>query len=1098
MDGTGMSAIGDGDTQQLITAEDLAKILRGRPGLIVGPTFSMGAGCLSELAKGIARANDCDEYESEFFIQIDKLLENGMDATELREQLRQIIHKLPKNKSNKSIAKTRWSAVLSASWDSVFEQELQNWCDNSPTRPPVTVISDFQKPVPPRTIPVYKLMGSLYRDDFAVCSIDYRLRTPKWHRALRDFATAAKGQPVLCIGMEDCPWALLDLLAIMLSDSSMESGPLLLLQEDPITSNRQLIDMGKRGLRILRVAMKLDGFLACLKRSESISFTPPLPFGSSDKSYAEELDAFSEFAVVVNTRAKSGIDASEIRLLRDLLFSPTTPRWEPFILSLDFPRTITKSLVAFLSDGLNVQSGVSVAAIVRGASSTGKTTIMKRAALELSNTNALVLWFRPYFYQDGPKQLRSFAECIVRTGANNGKRVVIFVDDPISLGTISVEEIKGVFAAAKIEVVLAVSVRSTDVAVLDSAVSSYAFDGVSAFDVPEKFDDLEWKALPEYLIKIGVCETFEDANSRVSVASSRGCSDILSMLFLMLPETRKYITTSVRNEYFRLGDRTNFSQIVLGELNHSSELLKKAYELVAVAGKYDTPMPIEVLVSTLRIKYTDWLDAGNAIDAGGLKWGLLYEEDSGDADTLVYRTRNSTVTEIVINTVNGGALGYSGELAHMLRLLGACDGSSAIYREFCIRILVPYDRPQLSHLEFQEGLELYCRAIEALPFEDRTLVHHMGLWQKNKGHNPLEARKTLERALNTDLYPYSTRTESKEHIYTSLAATEIDALELKEVSPEEGKQRVFDALERARPEQFQNPYAVHVQAGLLVKLADLTSGPSDPDFINLMHTALADVDRMLLFLKSEFESRKDSRQQVEMLENISSEVLDRCASIEQLTEDAEKMWSQYHRQDGFVLVARKLYSEAKKKNKGSYFKRACDFCIESKDRIEQAGQALSSQLAEVMLHIYFHWRVRRTVFSENAEIIDWNLIDYLAGGIVHNSRSKCDPLYSYLLALAKSHLGDWIKANVIFDDLRRRQLPRIMLYRDRDYLMNDKGGMRRVQGVVRKGAGRDYLHVEILNADILLDRHDKWAQEGQTDHAYIRFRFAGPVAVREP
>jgi len=265
-----------------------------------------------------------------------------------------------------------------------------------------------------------------------------------------------------------------------------------------------------------------------------------------------------------------------------------------------------------------------------------------------------------------------------------------------------------------------------------------------------------------------------------------------------------------------------------------------------------------------------------------------------------------------------------------------------------------------------------------------------------------------------------------------------------------------------------------------------------------VQTALADVDRMLLFLKSDFENRSDKRVQIEMLENISSEVLDRCASNEQLTIDAEKMWSAYKRQDGFVLVARKLYSEAKKKSKGSYFKNAFDLCVASRDRIEQAGQTLSPQFAEVMLHIYFHWRVRRQVLSESMDIINWVLIEDLAKLIVHNSRSKSDPLYSYLLALAKSHLGDWIKANVIFDDLRRRQLPRSMLYRDRDYLMKEKGGMRQVQGIVRKGAGRDFLHVETLSTDFLLDRQDKWAQEGQTDHAYIRFRFAGPIAVREP
>jgi integrase len=72
--------------------------------------------------------------------------------------------------------------------------------------------------------------------------------------------------------MEDCPWALLDLPAIMLSDPSMESRPLLLLQDDPIASNHQSADTGRRGLRILRVAVTLEGFMACLKRTQTCSY----------------------------------------------------------------------------------------------------------------------------------------------------------------------------------------------------------------------------------------------------------------------------------------------------------------------------------------------------------------------------------------------------------------------------------------------------------------------------------------------------------------------------------------------------------------------------------------------------------------------------------------------------------------------------------------------------------------------------------------------------------------------------------------------------------------------------------------------------------
>ena len=137
MDRPGIPPTRDDDTFQSISAEDVMRMLRGRPGLIVGPTLSMGAGCLNELAKKIAKANDCSEYEYGLFPQIDKLIEIGVDPSTLREQLREAFRETGNTSSILSIGRTRWSAVLSASWDTVFEQELQDWCDSSPTRPPV-------------------------------------------------------------------------------------------------------------------------------------------------------------------------------------------------------------------------------------------------------------------------------------------------------------------------------------------------------------------------------------------------------------------------------------------------------------------------------------------------------------------------------------------------------------------------------------------------------------------------------------------------------------------------------------------------------------------------------------------------------------------------------------------------------------------------------------------------------------------------------------------------------------------------------------------------------------------------------------------------
>ena len=72
-------------------------------------------------------------------------------------------------------------------------------------------------------------------------------------------------------------------------------------------------------------------------------------------------------------------------------------------------------------------------------------------------------------------------------------------------------------------------------------------------------------------------------------------------------------------------------------------------------------------------------------------------------------------------------------------------GSQPAYRDFCLRTLVSNE--QLDRLEYQEGLELYDLALESLPYPDRTLKHHKGLWIKNKGKDPILAAKVIEDAL---------------------------------------------------------------------------------------------------------------------------------------------------------------------------------------------------------------------------------------------------------------------------------------------------------------------------------------------------------------
>ncbi len=1075
-----------------IGADALESLLRRPMGLIIGPGITLGAGCLADLARDLA-SHFSVTGPTHLLATCDAIVAKGTKSHEIRERVRSRLKQGRAAGSVSVLAKSRWSAVLSACYGSFFEHEHQTWCDRAPTRAPVTTIDDLRQPIPPRSVPVYKLLGSAHRDDFVVTSNDYRIRQQSWQRVLKDFCGFVQGAPVLCIGLAECPWVVLDLLASMVYDTNLTPGSLLVLSDDPLVGNEQVRELADKGVRVLRVDATLGDVVSAATRSRKAAYTAPLPLHEADLSIAERLEQFIDLAVVINFQTTSHVGVDEVHRLRDLLFSPTAPSWEPYYHKLDFPRTTTSAVRKAVDGAINDKSRHVSGVVVSGPAACGKTTILKRVAYDLACEDHLVLWMRPYFFQDGQAAVRKLFECIKETKAHGGRPVVTFVDDPIGLGSIRIDDLSSVARSTGIDTCFVVAQRTSDALTDDLGLTSDR--ALEELQVPDRFDDDEWKRLPAYLVHLGVCASLKDGETQVSNAPHASAQDVLAMLFWLLPETRNRITSSIRNEHLRLGDRLAFSRLLAGELRGTTDVLREAYELVAVGADYGASVPMEVLVTALGVSFESWLTLSRP---QGLLWGLLYAEGSVTSQSVLYRPRNRIVTDIIVETINGGVLGHSGELVRLRKLIDACNGSAPAYREFCVRLLVPSDRKRLQGLEYVEGLDLYDRAIAALPHEDRTLMHHKGLWQKNKGNDYAEAKKTLEAALRTHLYPYAARGEALEHIYTSLAANQLDALKAKAISPSEGKETVLGYLDRARSGTFLNPNAVHVQAKMIVGLADVSGASTEPDSVKLIESALSEIDRMLLLLLSQFRNDRERRSQLDMLKDARSEVLDRCVPLDQLRKDAEEMWVKSRRQDGFVLCGRKLFGIALGSNKGTDFKIAFDHCRLAADKIEGAGDLVTSNLRELMLHIYFHWRVRRRIMSEATDAIEWGIIGNLASEVMLDIRNRTDPFYAYIVALAKAHLGDWSGAHALFDDLRTRQMPRDFLHEPRDFLMNDKGGMARVQGLIVAGAGKQFLKVDTLRTDFLLDRESRWARAGETEHAYVRFSFAGPLAVKEP
>ena len=228
-------------------------------------------------------------------------------------------------------------------------------------------------------------------------------------------------------------------------------------------------------------------------------------------------------------------------------------------------------------------------------------------------------------------------------------------------------------------------------------------------------------------------------------------------------------------------------------------------------------------------------------------------------------------------------------------------------------MLVPNEK--LGRLEFDEGLQLFDEAIHALPHQDKTLLHHKGLWVKNKGNAPLEAAKILESALNTPVFPYAHRGEADAHIHTSIAAAVLDGVNQGQEKLAEGKRKILDHLSKSREMDFFNPRAVHVQANLILHLVDKDSDSQSPDFFAMINQAVGDVDHTLLVMQSQIVRSGYAVEDVEMLEQIREQVLVKVKSVDDLKADADRVWEGYGSQEGFVLVAQALCQRDRKEQK---------------------------------------------------------------------------------------------------------------------------------------------------------------------------------------
>lgn len=1073
---------------ETIELQDLATVFQGRLGLILGPSTTIYQGVLSDLATHLATKFSIKEAGNYTGIS-ERILDQAPDKeAHLRQSVKDFFANQKPSPILSHLAQVRWRAILSATLDPFFEEKFVAELERKLFKESVGVLVDPSTPPPPRSIPVYKLIGSIQRDGFVTTDANYLRRRPSWRIALRTFADHIQNAPVFCSGMADCPWILHDLLAEMMASAGAPST-LFFLADDPTATDPKLLQLLDPRTRVFKVPGTIGTVAQAISALAVKKITPASNTAkpAQPKGLPKE---YSDLVAIVGEHTRTSISLKERQRLHDLLFSPSVARWDPLVHGLDFQRTLGPELYRTISTLIGHGSKDS-ACILSGRSGSGKTMLLKRVALDLAKAGHLVLWFKTSFYQDTPKQIAQFFKDLAATYSGVTPPVIIFLDDPLSMGSLFPRDIISSCQANGFRPFFVVGVRSSDWASKDKSDFIGSLSIAAVRDLADKLDPGELTRLPEYLVLLGACSSKQEAQTRVSDLNSTNSSDALSMLYWLLPETRSSIASSIQDEYFRLSDRASLSKILIGAIAGTSTLLKKAYEMVAVSDYYRTPLPIEVLVSALEVNYQEWLDA---VFPTGPAWGLLYAEDSEDGLTICYRTRNNIVTKTLIEALNGGTLGHSGEVRVLSSLLGACTGTQATYREFCLKVLVSNE--SFEKLDFEDGLRLYERATESLPHPDKTLVHQKGLWIKRRGNDPDLATRIFKQALDTPNYPFANRSEADEHIHTSIAASLLDAIDAGKVDLAIGKDEILKHLARARSARFMNPSAVHVEANLTVRLADRLGESQIADIHHLVSRAMATVDQTLLILRPSKATGQHADDDVRMLESVRDKLSLKYQNESELRKQADHLWNQYQSQHGFVLLGRRLFHLARKEDKGRAFKDALDYTREAMSRVESAAVAIAPELHQLAADILYRWRIQSHSGRRPSEAIEWALLHDYAANASRAAHNTQEPFYKYLQALALSQLGRWPDATVLFTQLRQLGMPPELLWERRDWILGESNLPRRVQGTIKRGASRTFLHVEELGNDFHIRRVDEWPREGEIAHAYIGISFAGLTALQ--
>lgn len=1075
--------------------ETVRNELRGVPGLVAGPAVGMLTtpdavlrdlrnlaieSCELQLVRSKLEDPNLDLWHL-----IDLLASAGgeQNYTAFRLKVERYFRESKSGHQTQKISKTPWSAIISLCFDGHIEEAIRQHIQSKPGSRRVTVLSSpLVLGRPAANLPVFKLLGNCNEIDdesrIALSKSEYLLRKGDWGQLLNPLADYLRDGGLIFLGVDRCEEQVQDLLSTLFSGNPPFPNYLVFSERDSVAGN-PIVERLVRGRCPIFVVSGdygeiLDSLI--LPRQNQLQ----LRFDTSGKTEMREYQKFKSLVDIVPSKRPSYKLQTHRQEALEGLFRPNGVLWDAFLFDLDLPRDIAASLSQTM---LQLQAGPTKrpkVVVLRGEAGVGKTVIAKHVAVRLQREGHVVFWCKKThgeFFQ----LYREFARELRSQQAKQSSEVGYFMfwDDPWSLGLAPIE-----FAAALdgegVDITIAIVARNSDKAVARGFARLPPVD--AEIEIPAELSVDEEAALPDFLHKVGAVANVSDARRILAGLEGRNARDILCRLWYLLPDTRDQIERSLSDEYFRLEHVDKLIGSIVDQPGNGTTA-RRAYEAVAVTSGLGFGVPTEVLVNSLKINYSEWV----SMCAGGRPlWGLLYPVEMGDEDQYWYFTRNDVVTQILLRQINGG-IGHAADVRVLRGLVEACSGSSPVYRDFLVELLVK-NKDRLKKIVLpNEGRELYEIAIRTFPTHDRTLVHHYGKWLTDVVGDHEAAYEVLNRALATGDYVYASHEERREFIHTSMAAVILRRVKKGEQDRESGLLAIKRHLREASSPTFFNLYTVHVQVNALYSLQE----GDDPVSMDCFIEACRAIERAQQLAGASGRRQIRFAEALDMLEAQKRQLADSMMPFERLQADALERFEATGDQLPLEAAALKGLIEASMVDKGSAYNEVHQFLIKCQSKVSSRRQQLAPGLRQVRIDLMVRWRLQHSTGE-----VDWSSFLGDVSVLRDEPARRDDILLLFYEGIANFHLKRTTDAQAAFTRLRALQVPAPLMGNARVFYRSKSGQPAQLQGVLVRTPPQGRVRLPELGYEVPIgrERAPMGAQQGATVHCWVSFSLLGPTA----